>query len=97
MSPQTPQLNLFPARVVVAAEHEITEARVFVANGIARVFTKPNAPDIEIAGVVSVAGNPSRTKPTTITFDNGTTWEVFRAGGCGCGNSLKRFNARRWL
>lgn len=95
MSPQP--LNVFPAKLV-ADGIQYSQARVFVTGERALIFSEsPNTPKVERMDVEKIEGRASKTSASVVTFADGTTWEVYRAGGCGCGNSLKRFNARRWM
>lgn len=101
MSPRP--LDVYPASLSVAGEVRFPRVRVFTdSKPGSRVVVFGRVPETDgqiqqlaEAVVATVEHRTRRSAPHRITTADGEIWEVLKAGDCGCGDPLKRFNIRQ--
>lgn len=90
-------LNLFPASVSLPDGH-FASARVHLANGLVRVFTRQGR-QVTLAREATVTdytAGEGRKTPHVLTIEGGEQWHVQLGRGCGCGDPLRAFNPMTW-
>lgn len=93
MGAARPDLDLVPVHVETP-QGRIKDARLYVRDGRAMVFAAKGREVIvamEATGVVETTRPQFRKQPFVVRFEDGGIWEATRAGGCGCGSPLKKF------
>lgn len=83
---------VYPAQVTFPDGTVVDKAKLFVQGGVAVVGTVRDRRIVEAARLEGVTATQKIGAVTYLTADDGTTWEVRRGAGCGCGSPLKRWN-----
>lgn len=91
-------LDLFPA-TIETPQGRFSMARLWVRDGLARIFVARGREVqliYEASGVTDIEPGAGRRKPYAVSFEDGGIWEAVRAGSCGCGSPLKKFDPGGW-
>lgn len=83
-------LDHFPLDVVVDEVRYPTVRLMVTPNGQARVFGVKDGQIAVLAAGTATEVPDNRRAFNQVNLDDGTSWQVIRSGGCGCGHPLKR-------